>query len=120
MAEARMVQHAERSPSACVACGTNKGPFIDLDVSIFKLPTATGMMDVDGALYLCIGTPANPGCVVQIARKTGLMIDVELYEEKREEIDHLSQRIADLEALMTKKTIRLEDAQKLFGGVVAA
>lgn len=114
MPEFRIVQHADRSPSMCVACGANAGPFIDVDISTFSIATPTGWTPiVDGTVYLCVGTHNNPGCAVQIGRKSGLMADQVVLEEALLENEQLRAEIAELKAIGKKKTISLADAERL-------
>lgn len=114
MSEFRLVQNAERSPTMCAACGGNKGPFIDLDVTTFSIATASGWTPiVDGTLYLCVGSAENPGCVVQAARKSGLTADVVQLEELAVQLDAAKEEIEKLRAIAKKKTLSLADAEHL-------
>lgn len=114
MPEFRIVQHADRSPSMCVACGANTGPFIDVDISTFSIATPTGWTPiVDGTVYLCVGTRENPGCAVQIGRKSGHLADALLLEDAQLENEQLHAEVAELKAIGKKKTISLADAEKL-------
>jgi hypothetical protein len=113
MAEARIVAQANRSPTSCVACGTHQGPFLDFDLTIFNMATSSGGVDVDGALYLCVGSRETPGCLIQWARKSELMIDVGFYEDALLEIERLSALVEELKVIGKKRTLTLADAEKL-------
>lgn len=106
MSEFRRVEHAQFSPTKCVACGDHLGPFIDLEQ---ELP-------VYGHLYLCAATEARPGCVHQIAR-LDYMVEASVVQE-------LEQRNAELEAdidllvdrLKGEKLVTLEEILPLLAG----
>lgn len=99
MSEFRRVDHAQFSPTQCVACGGHTGPFIDLEQNL----------PVYGHLYLCASTSARSGCVNQIARLDDMI--------ERAEYRALEARIAELEAdidllvetLKGEKLVKLND-----------
>ena len=114
MPDMRLVQTADRSPTQCAACGTNKGPFIDMDVTTFSVATPTGWTPiVDGTIYLCVGIPENPGCAVQIGRKTGMLVDRIEYEDAINTIQGYEAENRELRAISKKKSITLADAEML-------
>ena len=114
MAEFRLVANAERSPTMCAACGTNKGPFIDLDVTTFSIATPTGWTPiVDGSIYLCVGIPENPGCAVQIGRGTKMLVDRTDYDQALAELGAVVDELSETRKIAKKKTISLEDAERL-------
>jgi len=92
-----------------MACGTNAGPLIDFDIPFIKVPTAVGIMDANGGLYLCVGTVENPGCAVQVGRMTGMMVDTSKLEELQAHVENLNTEITELTALLSKKTLTVGD-----------
>jgi hypothetical protein len=98
MAEFRLIAHAERSPTTCIACGRHTGPFIDLNSTILQVPTTVGVMDLDIAFYLCVGDAEQPGCVVQMARMTGQMVDATTHAETAMRLSSAKARIEELES----------------------
>lgn len=119
MPQFNLIQAADRSPSCCMACGGTAGPFIDFDVPYIKVPTDIGVLDATGGVYLCVGTPENPGCVIQAARMTGRMVDTSKLEEQEEHNATLHEEIADLRGALSKKTITVGDAMLLAGATHA-
>lgn len=66
MSEFKLVQHAMFSPTACAACGTHEGPFIDTEID---LPAY-------GHVYLCASRNDTSGCIRQMARLDGMIESV--------------------------------------------
>lgn len=124
MAEFRKVAVAERSPTTCISCGQHEGPFIDLNTTIASVPTQVGLTDLDIGFYLCVGNAERPGCVVQMARMTGLMIDSSTFEELRAELAVSSAKIDELGELLTealkKRTIPGETVMQIFDHTLRA
>lgn len=117
MSEFRIIENPDRSPSSCVACGSHVGPFVDLDTTIAQVSTTVGVMDLDIGFLLCVGSAESPGCVVQMARQTGLMIDKSVYDR---DTGRWAEKVADLDQQLTQaveeRVVPLADVQKLLGG----
>ena len=109
MSQFNLVLQPSGSPSCCLACGGAVGPFIDLQLPFVKVPTAIGVLDSEGPVHLCVGTVENPGCVVQMGRMSGLMVDVSTLAELQEHVRELNAEIAELHATLAKKTLKVED-----------
>lgn len=105
MPQFKRAEKAERSPSFCVACGGNNAPFIDLSLISFQVGSANGLVEIPGNIYLCVGTPENPGCAVQIGRLTGQLVDIGTVAEMQQLIDTQQQHLAEANASLRKKTV---------------
>lgn len=115
MAEFRMVANAERSPTNCIACGNHVGPFVDFNSTISQVPTTVGVMDMDIGFYLCVGSPETPGCVVQIARMTGLTVDSTTHDKTVADLKASQARVAELEDHQQLATKLEESIYELYG-----
>lgn len=105
MSEFRRVQHAERSPTKCLACGDHLGPFVDLEIDL----------PVYGWVYLCAGTESRPGCIRQIARLDG-MVDRATFREMEEKVAELESDIDLLvDRLRKEKVVSLDEILPLIG-----
>jgi hypothetical protein len=92
-----------------MCCGATTGPFVDLQVPFVKVPTAIGILDAEGGVYLCVGTPENPGCAVGIGRLTGQLVDITKIKEMHDVNETLNQEIAGLRGALSKKTLHIGD-----------
>jgi len=113
MSQFKIVQAADRSPSCCMVCGRNDGPFIDFDVPFIKVPTAIGVLDSNGGLYLCVGNDNNPGCAVQVGRMSGQMVDFTELVAMEAHALTLADKLAEANALLKKKTVTVGEVQHL-------
>lgn len=109
MSAFNLVQQPSGSPACCLACGGVGGPFIDLQLPFVKVPTAIGVLDSEGPVQLCVGTVENPGCVVQMGRMSGLMVDTVILVEMQEHVKALNTEVAELQGALGKKTVKVED-----------
>ncbi len=109
MGQFQYVQQAQRSPGYCMCCGAVVGPFIDLSVPFVKVPTAIGILDAEGGVYLCVGTADNPGCAVQIGRLTGMVVDTAKLDEAVAHAETLNTEIASLRGAIAKKSVTVKD-----------
>lgn len=105
MSEFRRVEHAQFTPTKCVACGGHTGPFIDLEQNL----------PVYGHLYLCAATESRSGCVHQIARLDN-MIEIHEYQALERRIAELEEDIDLLvESLRGEKLVKLNEILPLVG-----
>lgn len=112
MPQIRYVEHAERSPSGCFLCGRQTGPFIDCNVPRVQFWTPTGSQIVDTWVYVCVGIEENPGCAVQVARMSGLMVDRSMHDDVLGINSQLNGEIAELRGLLSKKTVTVAELQE--------
>lgn len=96
-----------------MACGTTLGPFIDFDIPFIKVATAVGTIDAEAGIYLCVGTDENPGCVVQAARMSGLMVDTAILQDVQRINATQRDEIAELQAKLAQKSVKLADVLPL-------
>lgn len=115
MSAFNLVQQPSGSPSFCLACGGSRGPFIDLQLPFVKVPTAIGVLDADGSVYLCVGTDENPGCAVQIGRMSGLMVDTSILHDLQRINEQHREEIAELRGLLSKKSLTVGDVMAVLG-----
>ena len=107
MPELRLVEKSDRSPSGCVFCGSQLGPFVDTSVEVIQFWTASGVQSTRTRMYVCVGSTENPGCAVQIGRRTGLMVDKSKMEEMQKYVEDLHSEIASLQATVAQKTVKI-------------
>lgn len=113
MSQFNLVQAPARSPACCMACGSTRGPFIDFDIPFIKVATAVGIMDAEAGVYLCVGNEDNPGCIVQAARMSGLMVDTAILHDIQKINAAQRDEIAELQSKLTQKTVKLADVLPL-------
>lgn len=109
MPQLSYTEEARRSPTGCILCGTQKGPFIDCNVPQITFWHATGNKTVETWVYVCVGSPENPGCAVQMGRLTGALIDRTVIGELQEMIGNLNQEVAELRNALSKKSLKVSD-----------
>lgn len=120
MSQMRVVEKAERSPSCCAVCGGNNAPFVDLQLISFRVNTPVGVQEIEGTVYLCVGTPENPGCAVQVGRLSGQLADVSTVAEMQEQLDSLEAQLAKMTTTLKTKTIKLGELEEIGITITAA
>lgn len=104
MAEFHFTERANMSPTVCWFCNGHEGPFVD------------AMMEdqLRRRVYICIRTPENPGCALQIAREAGGLdprqrLDLENKLSNAHRVnDELTTKVAELEGTRTINVSDLE------------
>lgn len=109
MPQLSYVEKATRSPTGCIMCGTQAGPFIDCNVPQITFWTAEGNKTVDTWVYVCVGSEENPGCAVQMGRLTGHLVDTFKMYELGQLNHNLNGEVAELRAQLAKKTLKVDD-----------
>lgn len=98
--EFNRVTHPTISPTRCFLCHDHAGPMID---------TYIDDRETNGRIYICGPNDKRPGCVVQMARKFG-MITPDDVDKLEAEVERLT---AELEQLRTKEfTFTLTDLEQ--------
>lgn len=109
MPQLNFVEQATRSPTGCLLCGTQKGPFIDCHIPQITFWSATGNQTIDSYVYVCVGSEENPGCSVQMGRITGALVDRGVVADLQDMIEGLNSEVADLRNALLKKQLKVED-----------
>jgi hypothetical protein len=81
------------SPCRCVCCGNDRRP---LATSGVEIPGY-------GTVLVCVGTTAQPGCLLQVAVAAGCLLPGQV-AQLMDEYEQLQQKVAALSMLVERRT----------------
>jgi|SRR5215467_1216045 len=117
MGDLNLVQHATYSPTWCMACKSDTGPFIDTRIEEVTINTAHGAEIFTGHVYIC------SSCVTQMAHLIGCIVPEEarkLHDERGELLFRVQILEDELADARDNKVVSREDFKVWLGETVKA